>query len=306
VGSHTVITDSSGVRLRESDYYPFGGERVVLNNLSDEAHKFSGKERDAESGLDYFGARYYSYRMGRFATPDWSAAPVPVPYADLGNPQSLNLYSYVQNNPITGVDPDGHFCTAMPKGDGICPIFAVALDQQLELQEGETAKGLQAQNLSAHDIAQIIKSAQANSSDAVTTAISMFNNLGQNVTASGEALRAGMKEANFSMPDALAPMVSNATSVSKSGNAVTIESAKRAEYQLGDNTIRVDKTVRFNVDVGKGTAAVTGISGLSAKKGFLWPGINEVRYTSTGQNRGTLEIKSWITKRLSCTSDGCQ
>jgi uncharacterized protein RhaS with RHS repeats len=63
VGSHTVITDSSGVRLRESDYYPFGGERVVLNNLSDEAHKFSGKERDAESGLDYFGARYYSIRF---------------------------------------------------------------------------------------------------------------------------------------------------------------------------------------------------------------------------------------------------
>jgi outer membrane receptor protein involved in Fe transport len=115
-----------------------------------------------------------------------------------------------------------------------------------------------------------------------------------------------MKEANFTMPNALAPMVSNATAISKSGSVVTIESSKQATYAVGDNTIRVDKTVRFSVEVGKATAAVTGISGLSAKKGWVWPGINEVRYTSTGQNNGILEIKSWIAKKLSCTSDGCK
>src|ERR1700686_838841 len=57
---------------------------------------------------DYFGARYYSSTMGRFLTPDWAATPVPIPYAVMGNPQTLNLYSYVENNPITGTDPDGH------------------------------------------------------------------------------------------------------------------------------------------------------------------------------------------------------
>jgi hypothetical protein len=46
--------------------------------------------------------------MGRFTTPDWSAKVVPVPYAQMGDPQSLNLYAYVGNNPITHVDPDGH------------------------------------------------------------------------------------------------------------------------------------------------------------------------------------------------------
>jgi len=70
---------------------------------------FTGKERDTESGNDYFGARYYSSAMGRFLSPDWSAKAEPVPYAKLGNPQSLNLYAYVQNNPLTGVDPDGHY-----------------------------------------------------------------------------------------------------------------------------------------------------------------------------------------------------
>jgi RHS repeat-associated protein len=68
----------------------------------------SGKEWDAETGLDYFGARYFSSAQGRFTSPDWSAAPQPVPYADLSNPQSLNLYNYMRNNPLSGSDPDGH------------------------------------------------------------------------------------------------------------------------------------------------------------------------------------------------------
>jgi RHS repeat-associated protein len=72
------------------------------------AYKFTGKERDAESGLDMFGARYYGSSMGRFMTPDWATKPTAVPYAHYGNPQSLNLYSYVQNNPTTVGDPDGH------------------------------------------------------------------------------------------------------------------------------------------------------------------------------------------------------
>ena len=72
------------------------------------AYKFTGKERDIESGLDEFGARYYGSSLGRFMTPDWAAKPVTVPYANFGNPQSLNLYSYVENNPTTTGDPDGH------------------------------------------------------------------------------------------------------------------------------------------------------------------------------------------------------
>ncbi len=71
-------------------------------------YKFTGKERDSESGLDNFGARYNSSAMGRFMIPDWSARPTPVPFADLANPQSLNLYSYVANNPLNRTDPLGH------------------------------------------------------------------------------------------------------------------------------------------------------------------------------------------------------
>src|SRR6185437_15336185 len=103
----SVITDSAGNIKAESDYYPWGGELQFVNSDSNH-YKFTGKERDTESGLDYFGARYYSNGLGRFITPDWAAKPVTIPYAVLGDPQTLNLYTYVRNIPTTRIDPEGH------------------------------------------------------------------------------------------------------------------------------------------------------------------------------------------------------
>jgi len=109
LGTHALITDQNGDMppQEESDYYPYGGEIPVSGSDSNH-YKFTGKERDTESGLDNFGARYGASSVGRFMTPDWAANPTTVPYAHLGNPQSLNLYSYVENNPRTFGDPDGH------------------------------------------------------------------------------------------------------------------------------------------------------------------------------------------------------
>jgi RHS repeat-associated protein len=68
--------------------------------------RYTGKERDTESGNDYFGARYYSSNMGRFSSP----GPSGLYYADPTNPQSLNLYSYALNNPLKFIDPTGLYC----------------------------------------------------------------------------------------------------------------------------------------------------------------------------------------------------
>src|SRR5262249_9674012 len=103
----SVITDAAGNIKSESDYYPWGGELQFTNNDSNH-YKFTGKERDSETGLDYFGARYYSNGLGRWVSADWSRSPIPVPYADFGDPQSLNLYTYVRNIPTAGYDVDGH------------------------------------------------------------------------------------------------------------------------------------------------------------------------------------------------------
>ena len=80
----------------------------------DAGSRSTGKERDTESGNDYFEARYYSSAMGRFMSPDWSAKEEPVPYAKLGDPQTLNLYSYVENGPLNRVDADGHADQVVP------------------------------------------------------------------------------------------------------------------------------------------------------------------------------------------------
>jgi RHS repeat-associated protein len=78
---------------------------AALNRIGSRS---TGKERDTESGNDYMFARYYNSATGRFLSPDWSVKVAPVPYAKLDNPQSLNLYSYVWNNPLSRNDPDGH------------------------------------------------------------------------------------------------------------------------------------------------------------------------------------------------------
>jgi RHS repeat-associated protein len=81
----------------------------------------TGKERDAESGNDYFDARYYTSTMGRWMSPDWSATEEPVPYAKMDNPQSLNLYAYLNNNPLLTFDPDGHQDPCVQQGTDNCP-----------------------------------------------------------------------------------------------------------------------------------------------------------------------------------------
>jgi RHS repeat-associated protein len=89
------------------------------------AYKFTGKERDSESGLDNFGARYDSSSMGRFMSADQLG-----PGQHPGNPQSWNLYSYVLNNPLKLVDPSGEFtCDAKTVSDQQCDDFQKTLDK---------------------------------------------------------------------------------------------------------------------------------------------------------------------------------
>ena len=71
---------------------PFGTE--ISPPVIEDHYRFTGRERDTESGLDYFGARYYASSMGRWMSPDWSEKVEAVPHAVLTNPQSLNLYQY--------------------------------------------------------------------------------------------------------------------------------------------------------------------------------------------------------------------
>ena len=112
VGTAQMEVSVAGYPLWKGEFSPFGQQ--LDQNPSSNRFKFTGKERDQESGLDYFGARYYASSMGRWMSPDWSAKPEAVPYSDLANPQSLNLYGYVNNNPLSQADADGHYFVVSP------------------------------------------------------------------------------------------------------------------------------------------------------------------------------------------------
>jgi RHS repeat-associated protein len=118
LGSVRAVTSNSGLVTECYDYLPFGRMLSASDNGrgslgcfqtdpdnqidSDVPPKFTGKERDAETGLDYFGARYYSGAQGRFLSVDPENAG-----ASKEDPQSWNAYAYGRNNPLKYTDPDG-------------------------------------------------------------------------------------------------------------------------------------------------------------------------------------------------------
>ena len=112
--SRKILQEGQTTACYDADFEPFGGEHAYLNTCP-QNYKFSGKERDTESNLDNFGARYYSSGAGRFMTPDWDLKPVAVPYAKFGDPQTLNLYAYVENSPLDRIDADGHLNAVSPQ-----------------------------------------------------------------------------------------------------------------------------------------------------------------------------------------------
>ncbi|MFC1703550.1 SpvB/TcaC N-terminal domain-containing protein [Candidatus Omnitrophota bacterium] len=99
-GSTDVITDDIGEEAVHYEYAPYG-EIVVKEGSDITKYKFTGKPLDDETGLYYYGARYYNPLIGRFLTPDTIVQ-------EPRNPQTLNRYSYCGNNPVNNVDPTGH------------------------------------------------------------------------------------------------------------------------------------------------------------------------------------------------------
>jgi RHS repeat-associated protein len=102
LNSTSMVVSAAGVPEEESDYSPFGTEYVVTGPGGNH-YKFTGKERDAESGLDYFGKRFYGNWLGRWTDPD----PAKLSLKHLLNPQKWNKYAYTLDNPLRYIDPDG-------------------------------------------------------------------------------------------------------------------------------------------------------------------------------------------------------
>jgi RHS repeat-associated protein len=114
LGSTSVLASAGGTTtLHDADYYPFGGERIFTSSSIDPHYRFTGKERDGETGLDYFGARFFGNVLGRFLSPDDTLND-----QHEEDPKSWNLYSYVRNNPLSNTDPSGQECVTIQDANG--------------------------------------------------------------------------------------------------------------------------------------------------------------------------------------------
>jgi RHS repeat-associated protein len=157
LGSTRLVTGAAGAVLERHDYAPFGeeisaqgcnqtaasGERsprcdiAGYGTASEVPLLFTGKERDGNTGLDYFGARYFSGAQGRYTSPD-----DPLNDQNPADPQSWNLYSYVRNNPLRFTDPDGRKCITLDNGTkaddgtgGGCEAAGVSASGNIKAQQ---------------------------------------------------------------------------------------------------------------------------------------------------------------------------
>jgi RHS repeat-associated protein len=99
LSSTNLLTNQNGDVVENTTYYPYG---EVKSGGTQSKYLYTGKQKDAETGLSYYEARYYNPHIGRFAQPDKLLA-------DVYDPQQLNRYAYVRNNPLKYTDPSGNF-----------------------------------------------------------------------------------------------------------------------------------------------------------------------------------------------------
>jgi RHS repeat-associated protein len=108
LGSVRVVADQTGAVLRRHDFKPFG-EEINVTFPNPDRKLFTGQERDSETGLDFFGARYYRVKTGTFLTTD-----------PLGSVFAGDFYAYAGGNPLRYVDLDGRQKVAPFRSETVC------------------------------------------------------------------------------------------------------------------------------------------------------------------------------------------
>ena len=178
LGSTRVTTDSNGAVRSRDDYLPFGEEignvgagrtsTPGYSTSTDVRQKFTSKERDTESSLDFFEARYFSSQEGRFTSPDSKI----INGDNLVDPQRHNLYAYTRNNPLNAVDPDGKDIK----------VQGGTIDQQQAMKNAVATE--RAQSTTANDQYSPFDDPKVNLVITITPDETFEQNLGPEVTAS--------------------------------------------------------------------------------------------------------------------------
>ena len=226
--------------------------------------EFTGQPRDAETGLDYFGARYMSSAQGRFTSPD---APFADQHAD--DPQSWNLYSYVRNNPVRHTDPTGrclltagvncfdYFVGAAKAVINIVPLTATLVNRTINRATGINAgdaptlkpsNSAQAEGMQSASITMLfLPFAQASSTARATTAAAVAE--AAETTATNGLTAEGLGIPKFLNPrqDLHLPPVTDGRSVLTSDPAELLNGLHDGAFTI----LRQPKSGQAVVDFGK-------------------------------------------------------
>ncbi|MBU1748399.1 MAG: hypothetical protein KKA73_11980 [Chloroflexi bacterium] len=133
MGSTSLTTDEDGGDAVQQWYYPYGGQRHATGSLPTD-YRFTGQRFESMiGGLYDYGARFYDPLLGRFVSAD-----TVVPGA--GNPQALNRYSYVLNNPLKYTDPTGNWQQTMFDDFYMESLYSKARGYQLKGQHEYTGE----------------------------------------------------------------------------------------------------------------------------------------------------------------------
>ena len=299
LGSARVIAkvlagQNTATMCYDADFEPYGGEHAYTNTCV-QNYKFTGKERDTESGLDNFGARYYASTTGRFMSPDWALRPIAVPYATFGDPQTLNLYTYVENSPLNRIDADGHAGTqggiGAQSGDACSGVGLVCdrdaggghlvdyvlgamsageartvdgnpaqFDVAQNTTQTETQTQTQPKQLSADDVSKGIQSAKEDTGSNAKKSVDFLNSFGTNWKLSGDALRQGLKDSKVDAHG----VDKKVDSVSRTGDQVTVQLNKGINLLI----YKTKTTITFDVGNKGGRPALVNIQGVEVFHGY--------------------------------------
>jgi RHS repeat-associated protein len=203
-----MVTNVAGAVVKRHDYFAFGED---IMGPEGDPRRFTGKERDAETELHYFGARYYRNVWGRFTSVD--------PLMDLEqnvvDPQGWNRYSYVGNRPTRIVDPDGRgwlsnavkLVKAIAKGGNIAAEFQGVIDDVNTVFSGESSFGQKV--LAAASLAtEVVSPVSARDAKGVVQAVVRKGDKVAGATESGgTAAKAGTRAADL---DSVRTLAANA------------------------------------------------------------------------------------------------
>ncbi len=250
--SRTMVQAGATSPCFDADFLPFGYEKDVSTTCTQNSYKFEGKERDTETGNDDFGARYYSSNLGRWESPDWSSIPAPVPYANLTNPQTLNLYAMVGDNPETFADLDGH-CGGTLSNSPCPPSDQDVKNQPADNMRNSTmAQTQQNPSQNQHPVHEVALTNDKNpSQNGVSSEAEVGYGRIQGTSGGGHGFEVGAGGANVTIN-------------SDGGNT---KGQTNLQYFTGDAKGNVDVSHRLKAELGGGARVFEGSGQLSTKIG---------------------------------------